>query len=710
MKTNLPLTLLIFFAFFKVSFAQKRDTSADQQKIDIGKLSIDKDALQGITVKAKDLEKFPAQNLEEALNVWFFGNYLPSEKMIYMVDGNILNDINIYSIEDIEEATLVQNALATLNGLRNQKLIVITTKKSAKTKEIHFLSQSALVNSKAIYSFYDPAYQYSKRTKNAYYYHSIIGISDTKKDFDYRLSADYSRDVFPSLTASKINTSPNLDRIKFNTFFHKKLGKYNQISFNINYTPQFFNVNQNDVRLGLGGGSIQKFNSNYNSNVLSTNLSLESKLGSSFKNNLSLLYKNMHDQQNINFGFSSGTSGNSQINKNNYQTSSYRIKDELVGHFDLAGISLDPALGVLIKRNKFSSNFYARAFSGSNNYYESQNHQNSDDLNLSLTPNISIYKEHIFYLNTGLSIDKYGNSFYGSTSFNQTFLNPFASISYDISNLWDKQNHLGIKLYASYAESNTQLFQNLPQFNYLTSLPNILNITSDHYSTNFNSQIDPSVPIYFNITNLSADHSKKTKTFQSGVSIPILKKYLTINYTYSYIEGNAWLYFLEATSQGFQYYAQPNSLILNNQYVSFKYQKKLTNSFSVVSQLAFNYSETINKNTFSASKRNFYNWDNQFDTYHLGFANRVSVKNYHFEVDLIAHFKQSISYFDDYRRINYENYNSFNIQNLGIGYSLKTLKLKSAEVFLSGRNLIQNQKSNLYDGRRFYTLGIKGSL
>jgi len=66
----------------------------------------------------------PFSQLTMALNAWLHGIQAHSARVNYVVDGNLMQDINAYSIYDVEEITLVQNALVQLNGALNGQQLV----------------------------------------------------------------------------------------------------------------------------------------------------------------------------------------------------------------------------------------------------------------------------------------------------------------------------------------------------------------------------------------------------------------------------------------------------------------------------------------------------------------------------------------------------------------------------------------------------------
>src|SRR4051812_26747280 len=109
------LTYLIAAIALCFSYS-KAYSQTDSIHYDLGRIRLDKKFTQSITIKAADLQRQPFSTLSEAINVWFYGTYTSKNNMVFVIDGNLVNDVNVYNINDIEEITLVQNSLIQVNG------------------------------------------------------------------------------------------------------------------------------------------------------------------------------------------------------------------------------------------------------------------------------------------------------------------------------------------------------------------------------------------------------------------------------------------------------------------------------------------------------------------------------------------------------------------------------------------------------------------
>ncbi len=124
-RQTLSPAVLILTCCFSVVQAQ-----VDSSRLDIGYLTLKKEFTQTISIKGADLEKMPFANLSDALAVWLYGAYTQPLTLQYVVDGNPVGDVNAYSIYDIDEVVLVQNAAALIGTDGNQQeMVLIRTKR-----------------------------------------------------------------------------------------------------------------------------------------------------------------------------------------------------------------------------------------------------------------------------------------------------------------------------------------------------------------------------------------------------------------------------------------------------------------------------------------------------------------------------------------------------------------------------------------------------
>ena len=205
--------------------------------MNIGYLSLRREFTQTIRVKGADLEKMPFVNLSDAIAQWFFGAYTQPASLIYVVDGNPVTDVNSYSVYDIDEVILVQNAAAlatTASG--QQEMVFVRTKRGGGKSGLTAAVQSGLVN----VSGYHP--------KAGWFQNIYAGGYRNWNKVRAGLSVNYMRDVFPDTVGRHEAVTPkNLQRWRLRGFVDWQIGHRNLVELTVNYTPQ---------RIGAGGDSI----------------------------------------------------------------------------------------------------------------------------------------------------------------------------------------------------------------------------------------------------------------------------------------------------------------------------------------------------------------------------------------------------------------------------------------------------------------------
>ncbi|HEY6902392.1 MAG TPA: hypothetical protein VI233_17165, partial [Puia sp.] len=235
-KIAYPLTLLLGCCLGRAAYAQR-----DSSHLDLGYTSINKNFTQQISISGADLEKMPFTNLSDAIRAWLYGGYTTSYGLVYVVDGNPVTDVNAYSVFDIEQVTLVQDAtaLAGLGGGQGQ-MVLVTTRRGKGKRGITATAQTGLVNSNV-----------DGTSTNTWMYHQYyMGAYRNLEKVSFGVSAGFQRDVFPLEKEEniKINTPLNLQRWRLNGYFDWRINNRNLVEVGMNYTPQKIAVSANSTQ------------------------------------------------------------------------------------------------------------------------------------------------------------------------------------------------------------------------------------------------------------------------------------------------------------------------------------------------------------------------------------------------------------------------------------------------------------------------------
>lgn len=202
---------------------------SDSIHLDLGYMYLNRAYTQIISVKGTDLEKMPFANLSDALSVWLQGAYTISANLQYVVDGNPVSDVNAYSIEDIEEVILVQDASALMRTAEGQQqLVLLRTKRKNTPSGLTVAAQTGLVNQSLT----------GASTGSSFYHNYYAGGWHNIGKFSIGLSANYLRDVYPLPSGDEVHVTPNLQRFRFNGYLTWRPDSHNQLELTLNYTPE----------------------------------------------------------------------------------------------------------------------------------------------------------------------------------------------------------------------------------------------------------------------------------------------------------------------------------------------------------------------------------------------------------------------------------------------------------------------------------------
>ena len=224
-KYTLSLALAIALPF-------ALSAQSDSSRYDIGYLTLNKNFTQHVTIRGEDLEKMPFVNLSEALRAWFFGAYTGSITLAYVVDGNPVTDVDLYPIYEIEEVTLIQNALATAAyGNGQQELVLVTTRRGKGKGGMRVTAQTGLVNGE----------QHPNKTRDGVYHQYYLGAYRNLAKFSFGGSAGWQRDIQPDeewVYLHEFVTPENLQRWRFNGWMEWRPDPQNTIGVQLHYGTQ----------------------------------------------------------------------------------------------------------------------------------------------------------------------------------------------------------------------------------------------------------------------------------------------------------------------------------------------------------------------------------------------------------------------------------------------------------------------------------------
>jgi hypothetical protein len=683
------------------------NAQVDTSKLDLGRLMLDKNFTQTVTVKGSDLEKMPFDNLAEAINVWFYGSYTNGLNNVYVVDGNLVADVNIYSVYDIDEVTLVQNALTrTAGAVQQQQLILVKTKRAkGKGYGLTANAQAALsthytnnINDGTSPTSYQTGLKSNTTVYEQYYLSGYYNTGNIQSG----ISADFLRDAFPDITGAgqpDYSSPENFNRYRFNGYFTAKLGS-SLLEVNASYVPE-----------NAGGDYSEQSADEYtqqayqqHEHMFNANVKLTTRILPNFINVIHADYNSNHtDYQTTDIYLQPNDTVAGALAER-YKSHSIVAYDNLSYNAKFGDWGVEPMVNLMFRSFADSLSLEGADVDTRGDVLDGFT---SSDLYkphmFLLTPSVNLYYKTWFNVQVGVLDNLSTVGFYGLDSLKKIF--PFASASLDLAQLIKPGSPLSVKLYGAYSLSYFWLddYNTLGDFSgSATDIPMIglyNNKLRDSYQSSGN--ID-----YRYFTNYLNSENKSFKNISAGITIKPLNSGLSFDYFFQ---------------QGA--YLSPQ-IILAPAYVNTVTDMTIYNNTNAyLHRLAVNY--TLNNSTFHwQTGLNATMLEQEYPVTYFttnpsiganewtgGWVNRLSCHNLFAGVDVLYHVGETIyTIVPNTGTLAASRINSVSLQNVYLGYKLNAAHLKGLEIYADGRNLVQTKETDITDDRRYLGLGVKASL
>jgi hypothetical protein len=674
----------------------------DSSRLDVGYLHLKRDFTQTITIKGADLEKMPFANLSDAIAAWFYGAYTTPVTLQYVVDGNPVSDVNAYSIHDIEEVVLVQNAAALVNTADGQQeMVIVRTRRGQGKGGITADAQTGLVNN-----------QLSGKTTELRVYHNYYLTAWRNLDkFSFGVSGNYLRDVFPLGTYGLITTTPdNLSRWRLNGYFTWRPNSHNQVEIMLNYTPQ-----RMAAVYGYGDPETYLQDDHSTQHFILPRLLWHSDLSSKWTNDLQATYihstgkeaDNITDVEQLpNDSLQAQYNGTADLIK------SYHLwmRDHL-GYRAIAGHwSIEPAInasyehfneqiGVGTVQTTSLSNGGGILGIGSVTNVSQEQFGVKENL-IILTPAIDISYKRVLDVQGGVLLDAGHQKGIGGRD-----VFPFASLSLDLLRLANDNATSGLKVFGSYAQRTAPspqgyMLGDLDSYLYYNNSP-----TQSLAGYDINGTTVYSVPSY--------PPSPVYWVWETGATYTGWKDRLTIQYTF---EQRNFLKSLviEPPNGGYSVVYPGWQSMLQHVDIRVKvldagevHWMTGMNATLLRNKSSFNYTNTYTYIYSPGGKQDVGDDAPSPASWTGGWVNRVQVKRFTAGFDLLYHFGERTEGSSSNDTI---NVNSVITPNIYIGYSWHLSRVRALELFVESRGLIRNSSNDLLDDRRYYTVGGKMSI
>lgn len=687
---------------------------SDSSWLDAGNLKLKKAFTQTISIKGEELEKMPFSNLADAINVWLYGAYSNGGTLAYVVDGVPQEDVNVYSIYDIEEVVLVQNALAQLNGASGpRQLVLITTrKKAAGPSGITLAAQSFLVNRN-----FDPNYPNEHlRSHSDIFQQYYAGVNKSIKNIDFGLSANYLRDVMPVIKADsiKVLTPDQLSRYRLNGYLNLKLGGRNVMTLRVNYASQTIDSAQ---QYYFGSPSTyaeyQYAHAHQHHYVFTPSLTWRSEFSASGVNELQAVWVGSADKENnIERGADSlprlYTSSWGSMQNNYQRTNQLVLRDNLAFSFHWGRWHVVPSLNLSYAKTTDSvqtnlSSFFTSINNPPFQYGPFESPANSGLHNVftlySMIPSLNLYWGNAFDVQGGVQT---GSILFRGQTYNRT--NAFFNFAVDLLKFHDGNNPSALKLFVSYAKApeinmNDYALTGLGEkdgFSY--TIPGTIGGTAFPFNLPYAGPflyggfIEVPNRQYYWAGEAGIHLSTPGGKFQMDYNFE-RRDYLDFLFPYHglYITSGVYVQNMRTTLD----HVGISARIIDDKDISWLSSLNLT----CIKLDFFLQSPPDETGTPSGDL------GNGNPSWTGGWANRWHFRNFSAGLDILYHFNEAYNFYLFSTTVKRQN--NLLLQNIYLSYRLSLTRGRVLELSLESRNLSQNSSSDLTDERRFYGIGAK---
>ena len=608
-----------------------------------------------------------------------------------MIDGNIISDVNACSIFDVELVTLIEGTIAQTAGAKaGQQLVLIklrTVRNGKKGIEVN--GQNSLINvrntnnnaleSTANSSIYDQYYLSGYRN----YDKGSIGIT-----------AEYQRDVNPSLNGDGLEflQSPHFNRFKINAFATAQLGKHNTLSFTAGYVPQ--EANETYTRDTATYSTLPEkidFASHVSQYLVNSTFNLKTELGNGVTNRLSLAYNHY----------------------SYFET-------------DMTQIFIDTNTHLVQPRaNERSHNLLFRDYF----YY----HKNFDSLQFETTVNLTFrnFEDSIVYNQTGSTFSpnitpyKYTNTYSSHIAYKTFLVSPAVSLFYKDAISFQAGAVTLLDKGKTVPEGGSP-GHFLPFFNFAFSPARLLGITAikwqfyasyarqspaigEDYSTltTYNLMVPPgTVPYSYENYNRLQQYNN----YHLGTSVGVTRSFsIAYTYEYKYFSGLAETNLPTDANNGIGYIPYNGRTVTTRFSLHYNLHSSRLTWNAVLTGTETELQVLDNPILVARYNPGYLNNGHRWSG---GYTNRFVFSNYFAGIDFLYQLGarpdnliNALPTSPDF--IAPTNNNSFTVQNVYFGTRIRVPHIKYVDVFLNGRNILQNSSSNITDNRSYYGLGFK---
>lgn len=681
-KLLLHLLLPACMCFCHNSFSQ-----TDTSYFELGRIRMQKDFTQHIIIKGSDLEHMPFARVSDALAPWLHGTLSSKHKMAFVVDGMLVNDVDAWSIHDIEEITLIQNAAVQLNGAAdNYHLVLVTTRRRQEaSKGITIAGSSFLANTDFL-EFDD-----NTDSKNALYHQYHIGAWQSLGKISIGATANWLHDVEPlSKQAYTSHKTPSLDRFRFNGYMDAVLAKGHTLSLRMNVSPQTIAEESTLIH-----PTTREFRtSRFKGTVINPSLRLTNRITGAWTHELDLSYLSFRgpSHSEIDAEFFLPASGHARsVNRTTFKDEHFLLRDRISYTRQMGDWQIQPALSFTLRSQKQESRYSIESFGNGVPTGSASGFNKWKETVLVLTPAFNLSYRNAFGLTAGLS-----SRLEDDYAVNDNKIFPFASATIDVLRIGDADSRNSLKIFGSFAMAGDFYDYNFKQPDLITDYD-----ATTMYRFGIGDIYGGSV-LYSPFLDDAKFHN-----FQAGASFSSREDRIQISYNIDARRYRGrYIVPVPATPGGFDYVMQYPDYSFTTHRVSVL--ARILNSGNIswlsgINASGFQYKLKEDVTYFDWETSEFAN--NGKRTWTGGWVNRLRIKQFTFGADLLYQFNRQI-----YAGSDIETFNTLRLNNIYAAYSFKIAGKKPFEIYIASRNAVQSDEWMMPDNRRYYGAGFKLNL
>lgn len=449
------IALSLYLLTTTVFFVRKAKAQSDTTHYDLGRIKVAKDQLQGIVIKGAELQQFFTVTTQEAI----LARVGYAHDLLYVVDGLAINDINAYSIYDIEEIVIVDNAIAGINSAFRNGLVAIvkTNRGSAGLPRITAAAKTGISRKRINESRYTTTTSRPETTA-AMYHQYFAGARFSGEKWTGGASLDYIRDVMPDLTnwsmPPDVYENRNVEsRLRTRLFGSYQISNKQTLSAEIQWSPNR-NLLEQDVEWQGANPLLNTTRNEGRFGDLQSVVQLKQNFSSRFFNELSMSF-NWTDIDNDRYSrslYDNETQGGSSVHNIGYRRH-LLLRDRIAVHaIQTPHVVLTPSINFAYRHlaglDDYQYNYFSSASIPSlqpSRYQSTIRHH----VNLfNITPAMDLNVKDMLYLNAGAVFEL---SDLRAEEADKVY--PFAALSFDILKAASPDTKSAWKVFSSIAKT-----------------------------------------------------------------------------------------------------------------------------------------------------------------------------------------------------------------------------------------------------------------